>query len=260
MKKIITLAICLHIMPSLFAQHVNYETDSKWFFGLNVGAAWNTTDVKNETNVGYGFLLGRSFNYGYGKRTSFDLRLRYLRGTWYGQDYDTTDLTDYSPSYMAPGLQSYKDDPGFTVNNFRTDVHELGLELAIHANRLRARSGWDPYIFGGINLAWNQTNANLVQNDPFFPTSSQYQYDSVDISESYINFIEDGTYDTPMNEGSLFDGWNVNVMPSLGIGVGYYFGPRFSVGIEHKTTFALKDDWDGYEDLEKRWGMFENDV
>ncbi|MFT6923314.1 MAG: hypothetical protein ACJA1C_002327, partial [Crocinitomicaceae bacterium] len=260
MKKIITLAICLHIMPSLFAQHVNYETDSKWFFGLNVGAAWNTTDVKNETNVGYGFLLGRSFNYGYGKRTSFDLRLRYLRGSWYGQDYDTTDLTDYSPAYMAPGLQSYKDDPGFTVNNFRTDVHELGLELAIHANRLRARSGWDPYIFGGINLAWNQTYSNLVQNDPFFPTSSQYQYDSVDISESYINFIEDGTYDTPMNEGSLFDGWNVNVMPSLGIGIGYYFGPRFSVGIEHKTTFALKDDWDGYEDLEKRWGMFENDV
>ena len=260
MKKIITLAICLHIMPSLFAQHVNYETDSKWFFGLNVGAAWNTTDVKNETNVGYGFLLGRSFNYGYGKRTSFDLRLRYLRGTWYGQDYDTTDLTDYSPAYMAPGLQSYKDDPGFTVNNFRTDVHELGLELAIHANRLRARSGWDPYIFGGINLAWNQTYSNLIQNDPFFPISSQYQYDSVDISESYINFIEDGTYDTPMNEGSLLDSWNVNVMPSLGIGIGYYFGPRFSVGIEHKTTFALKDDWDGYEDLEKRWGMFENDV
>jgi len=165
MKKIITLAFCLHLMPSLFAQHVNYETDSKWFFGLNVGAAWNTTDVKNQTNVGYGFILGRSFNYGIGKLMSFDMRLRYLRGTWYGQDFDTTDLAAYSPAYMPAELQGYKDNPGFTVNNFQADVHELGLELAIHANRLRDRTGWDPYIFGGANIAWNQTNGNLVQTD-----------------------------------------------------------------------------------------------
>ena len=90
MKRIITLAFLLYFIPSLHAQHVNYETDSKWFFGLNVGATWNTTDVKNETNIGYGFLLGKSFNYGYGKIFSFDLRLRYLHGLWYGQDFDTT--------------------------------------------------------------------------------------------------------------------------------------------------------------------------
>ena len=140
MKKIITLAFCLHLMPSLFAQHVNYETDSKWFFGLNMGAAWNTTDVKNETNLGYGFLFGRNFNYGYGKIMSFDLRLRYLRGTWYGQDFDTTDLTNYNPNYMPSALQGYKDNPGFTVNNFRSDVHELGLELALHAKQAVQRT------------------------------------------------------------------------------------------------------------------------
>jgi hypothetical protein len=260
MKKIITLALCLYMMPSLFAQHVNYETDSKWFFGFNVGAAWNTTDVKNQTNAGWGFLFGRSFNYGYGRLTSFDLRLRYLKGTWYGQDYDTTDLTSYSPAYMPSGLQSYQNNPGYHVNNFQADVHELGLELALHANRLRERTGWDPYIFGGANITWNQTNGDLVNSDSSFFTPGQYDYDPAFLNEASINATLDGIYETPMNQGSENLDWNVNFMPSLGVGIGYYFGPRWSIGLEHKTTFALKDDWDGFEDPTPKCNLFKNDI
>ena len=261
MKKIITLAFCLHLIPSVFAQRVSYENDSKWFLGLNVGAAWNTTDIKNETNIGYGFLIGRSFNTGPGRSTSFDLRVRYLHGLWYGQDYDTTDLTGYNPAFMPDNYQDYKDNPGYTVNNFQTDVHELGIELALHANRFRDRTGWDPYIFGGANIAWNQTHSNLLQFDSsFLVGSGQYNYDPNSITKGSIKGQLDGTYDTPMNAGSEAGGWNANFVPSVGFGLGYYFGPRFSMGIEHKTSFALKDDWDGYEDETPRWGIFKNDI
>jgi hypothetical protein len=34
-------------------------------------------------------------------------------------------------------------------------------------------------------------------------------------------------------------------MPSLGIGLGYHIGKRVTLGIEHKTTFTLRDDFDG---------------
>ena len=257
----ITLVFCLYLMPGLFAQKIDYGSDSKWFWGINVGAAWNSTDVENETNAGWGLTLGRSFNYATGKLTSFDLRLRYLGGNWYGQDYETTDLSNYNPAYMPDNLQDYKDNPGFTVNNFNSTNHELGLELVLHANRLRERTGWDPYIFGGANLVWNQTQSDLVNFDSsFFGDPGQYNYDPTFINEATINGMLDGVYETPMNAGSENLDYNLNFMPSLGVGLGYYFGPRWSLGVEHKTTFTLKDDWDGYEDATPGlWGL-SNDI
>jgi hypothetical protein len=249
MKKIFTLAFFLHLVPLLHAQYVDYENDSKWFWDLNLGGTWSTTDVNDQVDVGYGLLIGRSFNSNYGRQLRFDLRMRYLHGLWYGQDYDTTNIGNYDPVYLPTELETYKNNPGFTVNNFQTDVHELGLELALHANRVRERTGWDPYIFGGINIAWNQTYSNLLQNDSSF-TGGNGTYDYSDpalINEGYINSIHDYTYDTPMNLGSEGGNWNADIVPSLGFGIGYYFSPFFSIGFEHKTSWARKNDWDGFE-------------
>ena len=248
-------------MTSLHAQYVDYENDSKWFWDLNLGGTWSTNDVDDEVNIGYGFLLGRSFNSNYGRQIKFDLRMRYLHGLWYGQDFDTTDISNYAPTYLPTELETYKNNPGFTVNNFQTDVHELGLELALHANRLRERTGWDPYIFGGVNIAWNQTYSNLLQNDSSFTGGSGiYDYsDPAVINEEYINSIRDYTYDTPMNLGSEEGNWNADFVPSLGFGIGYYFGPSFSIGFEHKTSWARKNDWDGYEQSDLNEGIV-NDI
>ena len=255
MKKIITLGLSLFLTLTMFAQHLDYENDSRWFFGLNAGAAWNTTDVANETHVGWGFIFGKQFNYQPGRRLSFDLRMRYLRGKWYGQDYDTTNLSHLGTAYNG-ALEGYQDNLGFTVNNFEADVHELGLELAIHANRIRERTGWDPYIFGGVNVVWNETYGDL--SDQTALSAPLYEYDSIAINEATINAITDNIYDTPL-DGST-NTHDVNFMPSLGFGLGYQVGPRFSIGVEHKTTFALIDDFDGYTDNTPRWGIFENDI
>ncbi|MDG1657667.1 MAG: hypothetical protein P8H56_03705 [Crocinitomicaceae bacterium] len=257
MRKIITLVFSIFLTLNLFAQRLDYDHSSNWFLGLNMGAAWNTTDVKNKTDLGYGFLIGRSFNYREGNRISFDVRMRYLRGKWYGQDYDSTNLAHLGTDYTG-ALQDYQNGSGFSVNNFEADVHELGLELALHPNRLVGRTGWDPYIFGGLNLSWNQTTGDLIDQAAFLGFPGDYNYDSIGFTKPAINNALDGIYETTLDGSS--SGYDVNFMPSLGIGLGYQFGPRFSMGIEHKTTFTLIDDFDGYTDDTPRLGIFENDL
>lgn len=238
MRKIYLTIIIACYFLNAYSQRVDYDHTSKWFLGFNVGATWNSTDVKNQTSAGWGFTLGKSYNYDYGKILSFDLRGRYLRGYWYGQDFDTTSLANYS----GGALTSYKDSLGFSVNNFQSDVHRLALELAIHANKLRERTGFDPYIFGGVGLTWNQTYGDL--KNEFGDYAYDDQLNNGELNSSMIDNNLDGIFDTPLDGSS--DKFKVNFMPSLGFGLGYQVGKRVSIGIEHKTTFTLDDNFDGY--------------
>src|SRR5690606_7217839 len=197
-------------------------------FGINAGGTWQTTDVKDKLHIGYGFTLGRSFNYNYGKKFSFDLRFRYLGGKWYGQDYDTTNVTGnlgYDPTGNV--VQKYDTTLGYTINNFQAQVHELGLELVLHANGLRERTGWDPYIFGGVNVVWNQTFGDLYNQDSSVFNNSYYNYSTNGMSKSECKGLSDDIYDSAL-DGSSQSNYNVNFMPSLGIGLAYQVGPRFS--------------------------------
>lgn len=265
MKKLITLGICLFFFGSSFSQKLDYDKDSKWFLGFNVGGAWNTTDVKNKTNFGWGLILGRSFNYDYGKKVSFDLRLRYLGGNWYGQDYDTTNVTGnsfYNPDgnvAQTYGAGSLADSAGYghTINNFNTEAHEIGLELAIHINSLREKTGWDPYIFGGIGAVWSQTQGDLYSQDALDTNNIYYQYSPSGISKAELNLLSDDIYDSPLDGSN--SGYSVTIVPSLGIGLAYQIGPKFSIGLEHRTMFSLRNTFDGYAGDSKKWGM-ENDL
>ena len=260
MKRIVTIGIFLLITNSLFSQKLDYDKDSKWFLGLNVGAAWNTTDVKNKTSIGAGLTFGRSFNYNYGKIFSFDLRARYLGGLWRGQDYDTTSLTNYNSSISPSGnVVNIYDTLGYTINNFETQAHELGLELVLHLNILKERTGWDPYIFGGVNLVWNKTKGDLFFEDTLFFDDYVYDYSPDGISKPDWKDLSDGVYDLVL-DGSEEDRYNVDFMPSLGFGLSYQVGPRFAIGVEHKTTFAMKDLFDGYIDDTPKWGNINNDI
>ncbi len=223
---------------SSLAQRLDYDHSSKWFFGLNAGGTWSCTDVKNETNGGWGFTLGKSYNWNTGRRMSFDLRGRYLHGNWYGQDKDTSHLS----TYLGGALNAYKDSFNMTVHNFYNDQHRLALELVLHANRFAERTNWDPYIFGGIGVTWRQTLSNLYDT-----SGALYNYPDLLAGgnlSSAIGTTLDNTYETYLNNQAS-NKWNAKWMPSLGVGLSYIVGPRFSIGIEHKTTFTGLDDWDG---------------
>jgi hypothetical protein len=224
----------------LFSQgKLDYDRDSKWFWGFNYGATWQTTDINYKFNNGWGLTIGKSFNYNYGKVFSFDIRGRYLTGNWYGQNTDSTQLpSSYQGVYSQQGT-NYKDSLGYTYLNFHSKINRLALELVIHANRIRETTGFDPYIFGGIGLTWYDSKANLI-NDNSFESNPIYNYDSLEnYNVNSLTSFQDKTYET------LLSSYKPAFMPSLGFGLGYQIGKRVSIGLEHKTTFTQRDNFDG---------------
>jgi hypothetical protein len=171
MRKLYALLLFALTISTIAAQQVNYNS-SKWFWGLNYGATWHSTDLDNERFNGWGLTLGRSFNYDYGKSLSFDLRGRFLAGQWYGQSDVLTQLT----SSVNPALGALYSNNANYVHNFRSDIRELNLELVLHAGRLRERTGWDPFVFGGLGLTWQQTWTDALLDS----TVSIYDYNSLD--------------------------------------------------------------------------------
>jgi hypothetical protein len=201
--------------------------------GLNLGGTWHTSDVTNKTNIGYGFTIGRTYNFNYGKRLSFDIRGRYLTGNWKGQDKFLTART----------LSPVSSDIDTVINNFQTQQHRLGLELVLRANGLRDRTGIDAYVFGGVGLTWHNTFADFKDT-----SNALYAYDINQIGQSsYLNSIQDGQFETAL-VGEV-DKNEIHFMPSLGFGIGYQVGKRTTIGIEHKTTFTMRDDFDGFSSL-----------
>lgn len=226
-----TFSFCIIIS----AQKVDYDNTSKLFMGVNLGGTWNTTDVKYKLGAGWGLTLGKSYNYNYGKIVSFDIRARYLSGNWYGQDTSISTLVGYS----GTALSAYQSQGGI-IHNFKSKTRRLALELVVHLNGLTEKTGIDPYVFGGIGLTFNRTYGNLLQIDSL----SNYQY------PADLNALDD-TYE------SVLDGYDakifkVNVMPSLGFGLGYQIGKATTIGIEHKTTFTQKDVFDGVSNSSPR--------
>ncbi len=251
MNRIFTLIVSFFLLNTVFAQSntstlkVDYDNDTRWFWTLNTGVVWTKADVKNtdDNEWGWGITLGKSFNYNYGRPVSFDLRFRYLTGTWYGQNFDTTGF-GYGNNALSTGATDYNTSMGYAVLNHSTKVHEFGLELVLHPNNLRANRGWDPYVFGGINYTLFQAKGDQINSKV---NGLMYDWDSLytnnNFNQTSITESLDGDAETILDgSGSSFTG---AIMPSLGVGLGYQFGKRFSMGIEHKTTFTLADVFDG---------------
>ena len=241
MRKLYSLLIAFLLTSSSLFSQGRLDYSSKWFIGFNVGGTWQTTDVKNplKMGTGYGLTLGKSFNYDYGRRISFDFRARYLYGNWSGQNVDSTSINSNYSGALSQFGSNYKDSLGFSVNNFQTEVHRFAFELVLHANGIKERTNWDPYIFGGIGATFHKTYGNLTN------TNGLYGYDNLTtFNNSTVTSLLDKSYETPL-DGTTANTFRVNFMPSLGFGLGYQISKRVSIGIEHKTTFTLIDDFDG---------------
>ena len=242
MKKLYTLIICMGFLQMGLGQ-VATNYNAKWFFGVNTGLTWQTTDVSNKYKTGWGLTMGKSFNYNTASFVSFDLRGRFLRGFWYGQDKEASNFIDPNNA-LSSGATNYKDSLGYAVHNFQTENYLLNLELVAHLNRLRETTRWDAYIFGGIGLNWNQTYGDYLNRNQTTGDLSLYNWDLNTLSKSSINNLQDGVYETAL-DGSKQDGFNFFTSSSLGFGLGYQVSKAVTIGAEHKTTFTNIDNFDG---------------
>src|SRR5690554_3446906 len=204
MKKIIlTSALLLFILFQGYSQRFDYENTSKIFFGLNIGSVWHTSDVENAKDrfpLGAGFVFGGSINQNYGNAISFDVRFRYLGGTWYGKDSDTTSAIQNN--YAVKPLY---DTLGYTVQNFRAAQHRFALELSVHANRFKERTGIDPYIFGGIGFTASHINGDLLNKNSTTGDFSTYPYNTTPNGS-----IIDEKYETPLDMNADGESYTAN--------------------------------------------------
>ena len=240
-KRLLTFLMAMLFFSSFSQYKLDYDKDSKWFWDFNFGTTWHTTDVKTKFDGGFGFTVGKSFNFNYGKIFSFDVRARFLSGDWRGQNKTFTVLDSNYPNdgVYSNDKHNYKTQYGGVVENFETAVRRLSAELVIHLNAVRETSGWDPYIFGGIGYSWTRTKGDLIDS-----LGNMYAYSA---GESY-NFIKlaqmlDRKYESDLDNG--FKQFTPTLMPSIGFGLGYQVSKRVSLGIEHKTTFTQDDIFDG---------------
>ena len=238
MKSIVTLFLfvcCLSF--SALTQKLNYDNNYNWYLGFNTGAAWQTTDIDNKTRLGWGFTLGKSFYMDYGRPISFDIRARYLRGYWEGIDSETT-LGNTGNSTVDSIYGG-----GAIKRNFLSEQHRIALELVLHANNFRERTGWDPYVFFGLGITGHNAFGDYIT----YQDGGQFLEQAYDFSG---NENTDRVYEFAMENGenSLYndDRLQWDFMPSLGLGLGYFVTPSITLGLEHKTTFTLSDYYDGY--------------
>ena len=236
--------------------HINYDRDTKWNFGLNAGATWQEKELDfiNKPGFSGGLTLGRAIYEKEERLLSFDLRGRLLGGQ----------TTGWSSAASHDSTLFSRHTGGYGFKNYRFEYVEGALELVVNAHRLRERTGVLLYAFGGVGLVSHSVRHNYMSgNDP-------YDYTSIDTTASktaIANQLKQNFNDYSWDKGNkFFDGTQTLFMPSLGLGLGYQVTPKLSIGVEHKVTFGLNDNLDGeldgkndryhYTNFNIRWNLF----
>jgi len=251
MKRLLLFLILVITGFSSFAQHqhrrpLRYDNHSNSFFSLNFGSTYHTSNVNSDVMMwrAGGFTWGKSYFYRQGSPVFFDLRGRVLLGTWEGMDRKLTYVSpnDNLLNGTSNSLINYYAADSSVLRNFRTTQAELNVELVMHFNRLREATKWDFYVFGGVGLTIWKSKANLLNDELGGSTMYDYSLLNGDFSQENIQNLLDNSYETSL-EGS--EKANVTWMPHVGLGLGRQLGSRVTIGVEHKTTFARTDIWDG---------------
>ena len=220
------------------AQFINYEDDNGWNLGMNMGATWQEAENNLVSKGGFagGFTFGKSIYEKEGALLALDWRFRYLAGKAYG--WETT---------RTYGQEFQHHAGGFGFRNYKFSLNEFTLEGVLTLNRLRERTGILLYGFGGVGFTAygvKSNNGSFVFNHDYTlidttGTPDQIQ-DALHDLEWRQNLDREYEEIAQYNSGPEF-----KFMPSLGVGIGYQFTEHFSLGLEHKITYALNDFIDG---------------
>jgi len=236
-------------MSHSFAQsHVDYDRDTRWFIGLNVGGTWTTqTEVPYRLRAGYGFTFGKSFGMEQDKIFSWDLRARFLHAQFMGQAtnrYMLDSSTTPGLVQYGPAISAYQDSLGYFIPNYKTNLLSGSLELVLNTNRLRQRTGWNLSVFGGVGIKGYQTSTDLIDDDIFL-NESIYNYDELSsTTQSNVLNLQDNDYETYIN-GDGFGTYDVDWAPSFGFGISKQVHPAVAIGLEHKMTWTRNNLFDG---------------
>ncbi|HIP36704.1 MAG TPA: hypothetical protein EYG85_07600, partial [Crocinitomix sp.] len=235
MKKIFTILVLSLLISSPYAKaqgHVNYN--NKWYLGINFGGTYHSqteTEVNGLYRAGFGFTLGRSFNYHKGSIISWDIRGRYLFAAFRGLANQNFLLNSNNVNMLGLGseLSDYQQTYGYYRPNFHTWVHDWSLELQLNTNLLREKTGWNLFVFGGIGTTSYTTDVDLYDNDVSFSIKPLDQFEEK--GQSYTDYE---TQATNRRE------W----VPSFGAGISKQISPNISFEVMGRMTWTRNNDFD----------------
>ncbi len=234
---------------------IDFFREGWWTFGVNSGAAWQKSDICALPGWGAGFTLGKNVYHRPGGLLDFDVRGRALYTRTFGADHFRSYGIKYNSALnggydsqnnflgrTTPDLTLAGNGPGYTFQNHRTETGELSLEAVLTANRLRENTGIILQGFAGIGI-----DAYSTKTDQLDLAGNAYDWSEIDTTGGRFGILDnlgrDRDYETFADKYE--NEVNLSVMPSLGLALGYQVTPSFSVGIEHRTTWALNDHLDG---------------
>ena len=240
MKKTLFFAVTLISLVS-FSQKDYTRYYNSWRLGLNVGASWQTADVKSCYGYAYGITTEKGIAENSNHFFSLALRGRYLFANTYGMDYKRNyDIKGndalngkYNPAvnYLDTALKT----GGYIYDNYKMNYHEGSLELQLNFNRLRQRTHVILNLWGGVGFTAFKTKMNLLD-----ASGKMFDFSKIDSTGNASKALNN--YNTLIDrkyESSAFgsnNGYNILFAPSAGLGLGYQFNPGFSMILEYKVT------------------------
>ncbi|MCW3102368.1 MAG: hypothetical protein JWO09_808 [Bacteroidetes bacterium] len=248
MKQIVTtLIIFIFLLNAATSQ-----TAHPFELGFNGGAAWLKSDVKREKlGLGLGLTFGQTYCMNNTSPLLWGWRFRYLNANTYGQDSKKSYgiANNHVLNGDSDSLLDYYHHDTYVYQNYKTHIDEVSVEVLLGSNRIRQRTNLYPYIFGGAGLVKAVARTNQLDDN-----NQRYDYaNMIDTNGtasnsevlSQLKGIRDGSYET-LADGNTSPRWKF--MPSLGVGLGFEVVKGFSIGLEHKMTWAFHDVLDG-----QRW-------
>lgn len=241
MKKLLLLFTTLTAL-SAFSQKDYSRYYNSWRLGLNIGGAWQTADYRSCWGMAGGLTLEKGFHENADNIFSFAIRGRYLAANTYGMDYNRNynifDNDAYNGKY-DPKV-NYADSTGlarrYVFDNYKTTLYEGSLELQVTFNRLRERTHVILNLWGGIGITSYRAKSDLLDAD-----GKIYDFSKIDSTGNKSKALN--AYNAMIDkkyESYAYGSKNGNLItfsPSAGIGLGYQFGPGFSMLLEYKVTF-----------------------
>lgn len=222
---------------------------NRWWWGVNMGATWQTSDMKTIPGFGWGITATKLSRYKDDRILFWGGRFRFLDGRNYGEDFtrfrglqNNTVLNGSGTTPTSSELNYYQNGSGFLFRNYKMNLDELSFELMVGPNAPR-KYGVLMYLWGGAGFAYTQTKIDQLD-----ASGVKYDYSTIDTTQSksmirtQLEGMWDGTYET-VAQGSSNPTWKF--MPSAGIGIGKQFGQGFMIGLEHKITFTMDKVIDG---------------
>ena len=143
------------------------------------------------------------------------------------------------------------------------DLNDFSLEGVLSLHKLREKTGVLLYGFGGLGIVDYRVKADYLNGQV------PYNYSNFNLGYNDRSFARQIKKESDMEFETVVMTNQLKFMPSIGIGVGYQLSPKFSVGLEHKITYALNSEINGFNDdnindkyhytaLRINWDIFRN--